>query len=215
MSGGEVHGAFPFSAEFSGGDRHAGAAEGVVLEELLDRVGFAAASEAGDVDEVDLARSGDVHLVVKAEELLSGGVGVLGVDVVKDAIEAVFEVRDQIFGPAEVGGVGVNAFEGEERSLAAEGGGKVGEVGGSGPIELGGGGVGGELEVPRSMSGFGGVVNGEGGWGVGDPDVEDTIGGFEGGFEVVDGGEDGEVVGVKAEALDGIWVEEGVGEVGG
>lgn len=112
----------------------------------MDRVGFAAASKPGEVDEVDILGSSNIEQLIEHEKGVSCFVGVQRVHVSHNAIEAVLHVRDEVFGSADVSGVSVNVLEREDGAVGtSEAEDCVFQILGSGSIESNGlnfGGVG-------------------------------------------------------------------------
>jgi len=74
----------------------------VGFEKFLDWIRFAAASEASNMNEGNGAGDGYVKLGIESEEGVSGLIRVKWVNVGHDSVEAVFHVRDEVFGAADV-----------------------------------------------------------------------------------------------------------------
>lgn len=100
--GGEGEVSLPFVAQLSGWAADAEGGEGAGAEEMLDGKGFAAAGEAGDVNELHSLWDCGVDEAVKSQDFipggLAGGVSDVGVNGGKDAVEAILHIGDEVFG---------------------------------------------------------------------------------------------------------------------
>lgn len=98
VGGRELHEFFPLGAELGGRNGELEVSERRGVKQLDDGMGFAAAREAGNVDEADRAGLGDVELAIKSDDLLAGVAGADGINAGEDAVKTVLHVGDQVLG---------------------------------------------------------------------------------------------------------------------
>lgn len=84
---------------------------------MLDRVRFAAACEASEMDEIDIFGSSDIEQLIKHEERIPRFVGMKRVHIGHHAIKAIFHIGNEILGSIDVCGVRVNVLEGENGAI--------------------------------------------------------------------------------------------------
>lgn len=91
---------------------------------MLDGQSFAAAGEAGDVNEFHSAGNLGVHQTIKSDDLVSWGMAwrvlEVGVDGRENAVEAIFHVADEVLGAGQIRGVGVDLGDGKKVLSKAE-----------------------------------------------------------------------------------------------